>query len=99
MVRKIILVLITWAAIVGVIYGSSHSVAAKEIFTWLLRIGFLSLIVGGSIYKLSLWWRYRHDPEARESIVFSTQLFPRRVVALLTDEKGDRARKSSRVEK
>jgi uncharacterized membrane-anchored protein len=37
----------------------------------------LTLMIGLSIYKLALWFRYRNDPEKRERVVYSFQSFPK----------------------
>jgi hypothetical protein len=37
----------------------------------------LALMIGLSIYKVALWFRYRHDPEKRERVVYSFQSFPK----------------------
>jgi hypothetical protein len=79
--------------ITAVIYLSSRSHLAATIATDIISLWFLVLIVGGSIYKLTLWWRYRHDPAMREKVVFSTQLSPSRLRRFFYDEKEDGAKK------
>ena len=79
--------------ITAVIYLSSRSHLAATIATDIISLWFLFLIVGGSIYKLALWWRYRHDPAMREKVVFSTQLSPSRLRRFFYDEKEDGAKK------
>lgn len=37
----------------------------------------LALMIGLSIYKVTLWFRYRNDPEKREKVVYSFQGLPR----------------------
>lgn len=41
---------------------------------------------GGSIYKLVLWFRYRKDPDRRELIASSSQVYPKRLRNFLMDE-------------
>ena len=93
MIRKIALVIITWSIILAVIYVTSHSHIAATVAADAFSVAILSLIIGGSIYKLALWWRYRHDPEKRQSVIFSTQLYPARLARLLTDDDGDRKKR------
>jgi hypothetical protein len=57
------------------------------------RIGILALILGLSIYKLVLWFRYRNDPEKRERVVYSGQIYPEKVRRFLMDEKMDNDKK------
>jgi len=55
----------------------------------LISIGILTAVIGLSIYKLALWFRYRHDPERREQIVYSGANFPRQLRRFFMDEKHD----------
>ena len=59
----------------AVLYLSVRSRLAETIATGLIDVAILALVVGGSIYKLALWWRYRKDPVKREQVVFSTPFF------------------------
>jgi len=79
--------------ITAVIYLSARSHLAATIATDIISLWFLILIVGGSIYKLTLWWRYRHDPAKRERVTFSTQFYPSRLRRFFYDEKEDGAKK------
>jgi hypothetical protein len=79
--------------IMAVIYLSSRSHLAATIATDIISLWFLILVVGGSIYKLTLWWRYRHDPAKREKVVFLTPLYPSRLRKFYMDEKEDGAKK------
>lgn len=75
--------------ITAVIYLSSRSHLAATIVDDIISLWFLVLVVGGSIYKLTMWWRYRHDPVERERITFSTSSFPARLRRFYMDEKAD----------
>ena len=79
--------------IMAVMYLSFRSQLAATIATDIIRLWFFVLIVGGSIYKLKLWWRYRHDPAKREKVVFSTLIYPSRLRRFFYDEKEDAAKK------
>ena len=79
--------------ITAVIYLSARSHLAATIATDIISLWFFVLIVGGSIYKLTLWWRYRHDPAKRERVVFSTPIYPSRLRRFFYDEKEDAAKK------
>lgn len=73
--------------IMAVLYLSARSRLAETIATGVIDLFFLVLVVGGSIYKLRLWWRYRHDPVKREQVVFSTPFFSSRLRKFFYDEK------------
>ena len=79
--------------IMAVMYLSARSRLAATIASDIIDLWFVVLVVGGSLYKLALWWRYRHDPARREQVVFSTQLFPASLHRLFFDEKEDRKKK------
>lgn len=70
----------------AVIYLSLRSPTAEMIFTVIIRLGFLALVVGGSIHKLALWWRYRHDPAKREAIAYSTGFYSSKLRKFFYDE-------------
>lgn len=56
-----------------------------------LLIALLVLVDGGgSIYKLALWFRYRKEPEKRELIASSGQMYPKRLRKFLMDEPDER---------
>lgn len=55
----------------------------------LITICILTAVIGLSIYKLALWFRYRHDPKKREQVVYSGRNFPRRIRQFYMDEKPD----------
>ncbi len=55
----------------------------------MIGIGLLALILGLSLHKLVLWFRYRNDPEKRETVVYSGQIYPEKVRRFLMDEKMD----------
>ena len=75
--------------IMAVMYFSARSPLAKTIATDIIDLWFLVLVVGGSIYKLTLWWRHRRDPARREQVVYSTPLFPASLRRFYFDEKKD----------
>lgn len=79
--------------IAAVIYLSSRSQLAATIAADIISLWFLVLIVGGSIYKLTLWWRYRNDPAKRERIAFSTSSFPARLRRFYMDERADETKR------
>jgi hypothetical protein len=43
----------------------------------LISIASLALLIGLSIYKVALWFRYRHDHEKRERVVYSFRSLPK----------------------
>lgn len=59
----------------------------------LITICILTAVIGLSVYKLTLWYRYRHDPEKREQVVYSGQNFPRQLRRFFMDEKRDDEKK------
>ena len=61
-------------AIIGLL-AASHTFAV--ITDTIIGIVTLTLMVGLSIYKVALWFRYRNDPEKRERVVYSFQSFPK----------------------
>jgi hypothetical protein len=93
MIKKLLMALSVLLVICAVMYLSSRSHLAMTIFTDIIRLWLLVMIVGGSIYKLAQWWRYRHDPAMREKVVFSTQLYPSRLRRFFYDEKEDAAKR------
>ena len=67
--------------------GTRYEKTADLIILGLWFVGVLSMLV----YKVWLWFEYRHDPVKREALVFSTQLLPRRLMKFVLDE-DDRGR-------
>jgi hypothetical protein len=51
------------------------------------------LILGLSIYKLAVWFRYRSEPEKRERVVYSGQVYPEKIRRWLMDEKENEVKK------
>jgi hypothetical protein len=43
----------------------------------IIAIVSLTLVIGLSIYKVALWFHYRHDPEKRERVIYTFQTFPK----------------------
>ena len=43
----------------------------------IISIVTLTLLIGLSIYKVTLWFHYRNDPEKREHIVYTFQNLPK----------------------
>lgn len=93
MKTKLLMAASVLLVITGVIYLSARSHLAETIATGVIDLAFLVLVVGGSIYKLTLWWRYRNDPAKREQVVFSTPFFSSRLRKFFYDEKEDAATK------
>jgi hypothetical protein len=93
MKTKFLMAISVLLIITAVIYLSSRSQLAATIAADIISLWFLVLIVGGSIYKLTLWWRYRNDPAKRERIAFSTSSFPARLRRFFYDEKEEAAKK------
>lgn len=90
MKSKILMAVIVWSAIFAAFWLSSRSRIASAVTTTAIDIFFLTLIVGGSAYKLALWFRHRHDPEKREAVAFSTQLYPSKIRKFLMDEQDEK---------
>ncbi|HEY9231484.1 MAG TPA: hypothetical protein VIS78_05040, partial [Blastocatellia bacterium] len=76
-----------------VIYLSSRSRLAMTVFEDIISLWFVVLIVGGSIYKLAQWWRYRHDPAKREQAASLSQVYPSALRRFFYDEKEDEAKR------
>ena len=53
--------------------------------------GFLALL----IYKLVLMFRYRDDPDKLRALVWTDQVFPKRLQRFIYDEDADKAGKAS----
>ena len=53
--------------------------------------GFVALL----LYKLVLMFRYRDDPAKLQALVWSDQVFPKRLHRFIYDEDADKARKAS----
>ena len=88
--KKWLMTIGVWSLMAAVIYLSVRSRVVGTITGRLLDLMLIVFVVGGSIYKLTLWWRYRHDPAMREKVVFSTQLYPSRLRRFFYDEKEDK---------
>jgi uncharacterized membrane-anchored protein len=58
-----------------VLLAASQTFAA--ITDTIIGIVTLTLMIGLSIYKVALWFRYRNDPEKREQVVYSFQGLPK----------------------
>jgi len=93
MKKNLLMAVSVLLTIMAVMYLSARSRLAKTIATDLIDLWFLVLVIGGSIYKLTLWWRYRKDPVRRERMIFSTPLYPSRLRRFFYDEKADEGRK------
>lgn len=61
----------------------------------LLLVLIILLDGGGSIYKLALWVRYRKDPDRRELIASSSQMYPRKLRRFLMDESDEHTSETS----
>jgi len=49
----------------------------------------LALLAVLVVYKLYLFVRYRDDPVKREWLIFSTQIYPRKIVRFMVDSDYD----------
>lgn len=79
--------------VVAVIFLVFLSRTIAGIVGTMIRIPILTLVIGLSIYKLVLWFRYRNDPEKRERVVYSGQIYPEKIRRFLMDEKMDNDKK------
>src|SRR5262249_3155702 len=68
---NIVLALGMFALIVLVCAGGRFS----KVMEALIGVFFLTTVVAGSVYKLKLWFKYRHDPERREEETYSNQFY------------------------
>jgi len=93
MIKKFLMASGVLLIIMAVMYFSSRSHLAATIATDIITLWFLILVVGGSIYKLTLWWRYRKDPAMRERVVFSTSFYLSGLRKFFYDEKADEPKK------
>ena len=50
-------------------------------------------VVGGSLYKVTQWWHYRHDPVKREQAASLSQVYPARLRRFFYDEEADKVKK------
>jgi hypothetical protein len=69
-----------------ILMSSLDGSIAENADTAILMLSFL-LLLGLSIYKLAVWFGFRHNPEKRESVVYSGQIYPARIRRWLMDEK------------
>lgn len=68
---------------------------AKVLDVILIVIGF-GVYAALSLYKLILLYRFRNDPAKREALVWTTQVYPKRLTRFILDEDADMsARKAS----
>ena len=93
MKKSLLMALGVLLIIMAVIYLSGRSHLAKTLFSDIISLWYVVLIVLGSIYKLTQWWRHRHDPARREQAVYSTRLFPASLHRFYFDEKEDVSKK------
>jgi hypothetical protein len=80
------LALLVLAVIFITLSNSTMAWIAGTIFS----IVILAQVIGLSVYKLALWFRYRNDPVEREKIVYSSRIYPEKVRRFLMDEKRDK---------
>lgn len=78
--------------IVVILLTCLHSFLAG-IVEWVFRFSLFLIVVGLSLYKLVIWFRYRHDPEKRERIVYAGQIYPEKIRRFLMDERVDDKKK------
>jgi hypothetical protein len=80
--------------------GSSVLIFSSDKFTRIadaaLLVVLLVAMLGGSIYKIWLWWGYRNDPAKRQTITFSTQLYPEKLRRFLMDEQHEGDKKETK---
>ena len=93
MKSKLLMVAGVLLTIMAVLYLSARSHLASTIFSDIFSLAILALVIGGSIYKIALLWRYRHDPGRRRQVIFSTQLYPASWRKFFYDEETDAAKK------
>jgi hypothetical protein len=93
MIKKLLMAASVLLVIMAVIYLSARSHVAETIFTDILRVVIFGAIIGGSIYKLAQWWRYRHDPRKREQAASLSQVYPARLRRFIYDEEDDKAKR------
>ena len=61
-IKNFLLAISVLLAIAAVIYLSSKSRLAATGFETAISLVYIVLVGGGSIYKVSQWWRSRHNP-------------------------------------
>ena len=93
MKKNLLLAVGVLLVIMAVIYLSERSRLAATVGGMAFDAVLVAVVVGGSIYKLALWWRYRHDPARREQVVFSNPFYPPRRRRFFYDETDDSAKK------
>ena len=76
--------------VLAVIFITLSSSAIARVAGIIFSIVILAQVIGLSIYKLALWFRYRNDPVEREKIVYSGQIYPEKIRRFLMDEKADK---------
>ena len=74
--RKIISITFIAAA---TIFFSYLSGSISEKTETAIRILPYLLLIGLSIYKIAVWFGYRNDPEKRERVVYSGQIYPEKI--------------------
>ena len=93
MMKKLLMAASVLLVIMAVMYLSARSHLAETIFADVTRITILALVVAGSIYKVTQWWHYRHDPIKRERAASLSQVYPARLRRFFYDEEADKARR------
>ncbi len=71
--------------------GTRYEKTADLVILGLWSVVVLSMLV----YKIWLWFEYRHDPVKREAVLSSTQLLPRKLMQFLLDQ-GDEQKAETR---
>jgi hypothetical protein len=93
MIKKLMMAASVLLVIMAVIYLSARSHLAKTIATGTIDAFFIVVVVGGSLYKLTQWWHYRHDPINRERAASPSQVYPARLRRFFYDEVDDKAKR------
>jgi hypothetical protein len=93
MIKKFLMALGVFLVIWAVVDLSLRSHLAKTIFSDIIRLAILAALVGGSIYKLQSWRRYRKDPATREQAAWLAQSYPPKLQRFFFDEKENKDEK------
>ena len=84
--------------VLGLVYLASLGGRADKLAENILRVAILGLLVAGSAYKVGLLVRHRNDPEKRERLVSSGQVYPDAIRKFILDEKDERKETSQNHE-
>lgn len=93
MIKKLLMAASVLLVIMAVMYLSARSHLAKTIAAGTIDAFFIVFVVAGSLYKVTQWWHYRHDPVRRGQAASSSRAYPARLRRFFYDEDAGKAKR------